>query len=489
MSELVPDGVPTFAVVGKVNMGKSSVLATLLEVDDEAVIRISSTPGETTSCQVLPVEFDGREMIRFIDTPGFARPLAAMRAIQQLHEAAGGSGSPGLKAVEAFCEEYGGTGEFEDEVRLLEPLVAGAGLLYIVDASKPLRDTFVAEMEILRWTGRQRMALLNEKEKDPEFRDDWKNRLGSYFNLVRTFNAHEARFEERRRLLKSLLEIDEDHRETIEETIRFLDDEWRQRREESAEVVLGFLEDAVGYRLEKRVEERDLELPHRREKLGQELNKRYYEEIAKKEEKAVEKILDIYRHHLAKIEVTATDFTGLDLEEAETWQKWGLSRGQLALAGGVTGGTGGLAVDAATGFLSHGLGALVGAVGGAAAAFWKGNELPDLALDLQKGMKLAQGEGTAMRLGPPKNENFPWILLDAVLGHYQAIISRAHGKREELVLDHDKMNAGVVQKLSGDDRRTLQKWFLSCQKGRPDRAMEREVFAIMSRILSSLEDD
>ena len=45
MSELVPKDIPTFAVVGKVNMGKSSVLATLLEVDDEQVIRISATPG------------------------------------------------------------------------------------------------------------------------------------------------------------------------------------------------------------------------------------------------------------------------------------------------------------------------------------------------------------------------------------------------------------------------------------------------------------
>jgi len=48
---------PTFAVVGKVNAGKSSVLATLLEVDDDQVLRISNTPGETTECTEFPIEF------------------------------------------------------------------------------------------------------------------------------------------------------------------------------------------------------------------------------------------------------------------------------------------------------------------------------------------------------------------------------------------------------------------------------------------------
>ena len=90
MSEWVTEGIPCFAVVGRINMGKSAVLATLLEVDDDRVIRVSSTPGETTHCQTLPVSFDGREMVRFIDTPGFSRRrtpgvVPAGRANQKSH--------------------------------------------------------------------------------------------------------------------------------------------------------------------------------------------------------------------------------------------------------------------------------------------------------------------------------------------------------------------------------------------------------------------
>ena len=64
MSEWVTEGVPAFAVVGRINMGKSAVLATLLEVDDDDVIRVDATPGATTHSQALPVEFDGKEMAR-----------------------------------------------------------------------------------------------------------------------------------------------------------------------------------------------------------------------------------------------------------------------------------------------------------------------------------------------------------------------------------------------------------------------------------------
>ena len=158
MNEWVTDA-PTFAVVGKINMGKSSVLSTLLEIDDDKLIRVSSTPGETTRCYALPLTFDDKEMIRFVDTPGFSRALEVMRVIQDLH----GEGTPDRATIRRFVEEQLEKGEFEDEARLLEPVVEGAGVLYVVDPSKPLRDAFVAEMEILRWTGTPRMALLNEK--------------------------------------------------------------------------------------------------------------------------------------------------------------------------------------------------------------------------------------------------------------------------------------------------------------------------------------
>ncbi len=59
--------IPEFAVLGHPNEGKSAVVSTLTE-DDQ--VRVSPVPGETTVCRTYTVKIDGKEIIRFVDTPG-----------------------------------------------------------------------------------------------------------------------------------------------------------------------------------------------------------------------------------------------------------------------------------------------------------------------------------------------------------------------------------------------------------------------------------
>jgi len=481
MSDLIERGVPAFAVVGRVNMGKSAVLATLLEIDDNELVRVSATPGETTRCQAHRVVFAERECVRFIDTPGFSQPVEAMRVIQRLH----GPGTPGLEALRRFVAEAGE--EFGDEKRLLEPLIEGAGVLYVVDPSRPLRDDFLAEMEILRWTGRPRLALLNRRG-DAAGADEelWRERLGGAFNLVRSFDAHRARFDERLRLLKALLEIEERHRERLEETIRLVENEWRQRREEAVERIIGFLEEALGLRVTATLEEVDLRLRHRRERKEELLSTQYFARLTGLERRCFAELLAIYRHHLLKADSRAEAFRGIDLESAETWSKWGLGRGQLSVAAAIAGGAAGLAVDAATGGLTHGAGTVLGALGGGAAAWFKGGSLPDLRIDLRGGVKLGSGEGRTLEMGPPKNPNFPWILLDGVLTRYGRMLQRAHGRRDEEILEAGEQ--GFARDFPADRRAVLAKWFGSCLKRSPDRGMEPEVFQALLDSLDEVEE-
>jgi hypothetical protein len=476
MKKWINENIPCFAVVGRVNMGKSAVLATLLEIDDDETIRVSPTPGETTTVQILPLILDGIERVRFLDTPGFTRPIDAMKIIQLF----AGNRTPNLHDIERFISTC--AAEFPDECRLLQPLLQGAGILYIVDPSKPLRDAFLAEMEILRWTGRPRLALLNHKDESCPDEVDWRNRLGATFNLVRTFNAHQARFDERLRLLRSLLDIEEKFRPVLETSIGLIEHEWEIRQQDSAEIIIDFLESSLQLRASKTIAARELQLPARKQKLTEMLKKDYYRQLANLEKSATEKMLRLYRHHLLKADWREHAYQGLDLESQETWQKWGLSRMQLTAAGALTGLLAGGGIDLGTGGLTHGIAATIGAITGAGAAYFKGGKLPNLKVSLN-GVKLENSENKSLSLGPPGDPNFPWILLDSILLIHAHILRRTHGRRDQETLNVEGAQHAFSRDFAKEPRAVLQKWFLSCLKNAPDRGLEPEVFEIILQTL------
>ncbi|HAU19388.1 MAG TPA: DUF3482 domain-containing protein, partial [Marinobacter adhaerens] len=137
--------IPTFAVVGHPNKGKSSVVATLSQND---AIAIALEPGTTRRHQAYPLKVDGQTLYTLVDTPGFQRP----RRVMEWLEAHSVSASDHADTVKAFVAQHEGDGRFTDECELLRPLIEGAGIIYVVDGSVPYSAEHEAEMTILRWT-------------------------------------------------------------------------------------------------------------------------------------------------------------------------------------------------------------------------------------------------------------------------------------------------------------------------------------------------
>ena len=96
-------------------------------------------------------------------------------------------------------------------------------------------------------------------------------------------------------------------------------------------------------------------------------------------------------------------------------------------------------------------------------------------------LKAGTGESKSLTVGPPGNPNFPWILLDSILVRYQAILERSHGRRDSQRLQGG--GSGFTRDFPSERRVLLAKWFGSCLKGAPNRALEPEVFEALVETL------
>ncbi|MBD3376745.1 DUF3482 domain-containing protein, partial [candidate division KSB1 bacterium] len=229
--------IPTFAVIGRVNKGKSSIVSTLAEDDS---VMIANEAGTTRHCREYPLRIDEKTIVTLIDTPGF-QEARRMLAWLKDHEV---SASNRRDVVVEFVDRFSGSSEFVDECRLLQPILGGAGILYVVDGAKPFRRNYEAEMEILRWTGQPRMALINQIG-DGDFSDQWKPALDQYFSVVRTFNAHRVGFQDRIMLLRAFRELHEPWRASLDKAIFHLEEEWDRRRNESVRVLTDMMVDEL----------------------------------------------------------------------------------------------------------------------------------------------------------------------------------------------------------------------------------------------------
>jgi GTPase Era involved in 16S rRNA processing len=404
-----PDTIPEFAIVGHPNEGKSSVLSTLAEDDS---VRISGTPGETVVCQEFPVIIDGKEIIRFIDTPGFQNPRKVLHQLQSLR------GST-TNIIETFREKNIANPEFRGDCELLLPITKGAGIIYVVDGSRPVRSVDRAEMEILRLTGLPRMAILNSKDATTDFLEQWKEEFRKSFNVFRIFNAHTANYAQRIELLESLKNIDQDWQATLDTVIAAFIKDWAQRNLVSAGIMTDMLQECLACKIARNIPDSSPA-----EGIRADMIAAYEKKIRKIESRAHHKIRNLFKHNIFNYDLPSTSILQEDLFSESTWKFLGLTRAQQIAAAGIGGAGIAVALDAATLGTSFGMFATLG---GLAGATWAALGTKGLARTKIMGMPLG---GREIEVGPVKNIQFLYILLDRSLIYYSHISNWAHGRRD-----------------------------------------------------------
>jgi hypothetical protein len=457
--------IPAFAVVGHPNKGKSSIVATLAENER---IPISATPGTTQHADRFTFTIDDEPLYQLIDTPGFQRS----RAVLEWLRSRDASATQRPRAIEAFLAAHEADPRFRDECTLLRPIVEGAGILYVVDGTKPYGSEFDVEMEILRWTGRPRMALIN-LIGEGNYVDEWRQALGQYFSIVREFDAMQADFATRLGVLRAFGELDEAWRVPMERAVEALEAERRHRRAQCAREIADSIAESLLATERVSIGDRDPA------ELEGDVAQRLRNGLRQREQRSRDVVQAIYRHEQLPRDEDKPAVTDVDLFTREGWELFGLSKTQLVLTGSVSGAVAGLGIDALVGgssfLLGSGIGAVVGAVG-----TWFGSD--ELAKTKVLGDPLG---GRVLEVGPVSQPNFPWVLLGRAWVHHHLVQERNHALRSAISMRLAE-DRNVMDQLPDELRTRLTRSFKRLRSGDPGRDALDE---LVERVQAVLERD
>jgi hypothetical protein len=451
---------PRFAIVGHPNKGKSSIVATLAEDD---AVAISPEPGTTTRAREYPMRLDGKLLYTLIDTPGFQRARETLTWLEAHERGA----EERADTVRAFVDAHADDPRFRDECALLRPVVDGAGILYVVDGSRPYGDRYEAEMEILRWTGQPRMALINLIAMGDHV-DEWRAALGQYFSIVRVFDAVRADFSKRLDLLRAFGAIDERWAVPLGRAVDALAADREHRKALAArtiaELVTGVLTETVTVPLGKGAA---VEAARKRARGLLE------DAVTRRERRARKAVQEIYHHAGLEIDASADAHLADDIFSSRSFSIFGLSGTQLAVTGAASGAVLGGAVDVALGGASLLLGAGIGAAIGAMGAVAGAGKLAKIEV---LGQPLG---GYELRAGPIADPNLPWVVLGRALLHLKLVAERNHARREALVIDA-REGAHLADAIDAGHRRALEAVFKRIRAGHDEReALTQGILALI----------
>jgi len=456
---------PRFAVVGHPNKGKSSIVATLAEDD---TVAISPEPGTTIAARTYAMRIDGVTLYELIDTPGFQRAREVLAWLNAHDRGAGARAD----VVAEFVELHRADTRFHDECELLRPILDGAGILYVVDGSRPYGGEYEAEMEVLRWTGRPRMALINLIATGDHV-EEWRSALSQFFSIVRIFDAMRADFARRIELLRAFGAIDESWATQLNKAADALAAERAHRKSRAAEEIGDLLVTVL-------TATESASLPDAAADPGIEdaTRLRLRRAVSDREHSARRTVAEIYHHAGLDAHEAAAAFLTEDLFSQRSFSVFGLSTQQLALTGAASGAVAGGLVDAILGGASLFLGAGIGALIGAAGALVGADRLAKVEV---LGTPLG---GFELRLGPITDPNFPWVMLGRALLHVHLIAERNHARREALVIDAEA-GAHLADAIDPARRRSLDRIFRTL---RTDLSIDRVARAqLIDAIAASIE--
>jgi len=462
---------PVFAVVGHPNKGKSSLVATLAR---DPSVGIGTEPGTTRRTRHFPMRVAGETLYTLVDTPGFQRARSALEWMQQ-HESDPAS-RPSV--VERFVRAHAGEERFRDECELLQPIIDGAGIIYVVDGAAPYGPEYDAEMEILRWTGGPSMAVINPIGR-PRYVDSWENALGQFFKVVRVLDVLLAPFTQQLEVLNAFGQLRDNWRQPLSRAVGALIEDRKRQSDDSAAALAELIAAALACQ-----ETKDLPKEEDIRKHTAALEEKYRGRLRQIERRSRREVESIYGHHHLERHEVEMEMLETDLLSKESWLVFGLKRRDLVTVGAVGGAVVGGIADATLLGASFLAGSVLGGVIGGAVGYFSTDKLAEIRI-----LKQPLG-GRRLRCGPTRNIQFPFVLLNRARLHQSLVAGRTHAQRDILEVDTDNHSARhLIEPLTEGTKGRLAREFDRIRRAEPGSERRARALARLTDILIDLLDE
>lgn len=339
------------SVVGHTNVGKTSLLRTLLR--DVGFGEVSHRPSTTRHVESARLSVAGEPLLELYDTPGLEDAIALLDYLERLERP--GERLDGPARIARFLDSAEARQRFEQEAKVLRQLLASDAGLYVIDAREPVLAKYRDELQVLAGCGKPLLPVLNFTHAASQREGEWRDalaRLGLHARVA--FDTVAPPLDGERRLYESLALLVEPARPQLERLILDHEAQGEARRQTGARLIAELLVDCAACRrsvaAQPQIEPGEVGALH--------------QAVRQREQQCVEALLRLYAFRPDDAQAGDLPLTngrwGDDLFNPETLRQLGIKLGGGMAAGAATG----VGIDLLVGGVTLGAAALLGALAG-----------------------------------------------------------------------------------------------------------------------------
>ncbi|OCG16841.1 hypothetical protein A9G24_03905 [Gilliamella sp. App6-5] len=336
------------AVVGHANVGKTSLLRTLIR--NSHFGHVSDSPGTTRHVESITLPLEHNKSIVFYDTPGLEDSLALYDYINQLVPA--NSKLDGIDKLTFFLQSPESENVFNQEAKVIRQLLNSDAAIYVIDAREPVLAKYHDELAILANSDKPILAVLNFISGSDQNEKEWKKLLSRIgIHAIIRFDAIFPPLDGEERLYYSLALLVEPAKEILDNWLDKVAQIRESRNQTANQIIAETLVDVTAFYEMAKLNDNQA--------ITDMQNK-----VRKREQIAINELLKLYQFDSTQeSEENLPLIKGrynADLFNVDAFKTMGIH----LTKGFVSGATIGASIDLATGGISLGSAALIGAAVG-----------------------------------------------------------------------------------------------------------------------------